>query len=305
MSLEGFSVMNLTNTTYSIMVATTDFWSSLLKYLGVAASIAVVFLLSFTLRMFLRKSLKPKMVPHIYNIIEKVIVYTMMFLGIVAALSPLGINLTGLLVAGGVAGIILGFASQTVFSNFLSGIFMYLERPIKPGDSVQVDVGASIGVISGEVMDIDALSTKIRSWDGYVVRIPNDKLFSSVMMNYSKVAAIRVVVDIGISYGSNIPKAREAILKALDKHPFVLVNPSPEVFVKEFGDSAIILRVRFWAPSRVWYETRKECLELIREELRNAGVEIPFPQLDLHVKEGICVKLSTEKSNKQKSSICQ
>ncbi len=282
---------NVVNATMQQVVSSANnFWDMLIKFLGVTLSVAVVVLVALAIRTLLRRSLKVKIEPYIYNVIEKVIVYGVLFLGLAAALTPLGINLTGLLVAGGVVGIVVGFASQTVLSNFLSGVFLYIERPIKIGDSVQVDAGTS-EIIRGQVIDIDIISTKIRSWDGYVVRVPNDRLFKSVVMNYSKASAIRVVIDVGISYKSDIPKAKEAIMKALDRNPYVLVNPEPEVYIKEFADSAIVLTVRFWAPSKVWYETRKLCLELIREELKKAGVEIPYPQLDLHVKEGVLVEL--------------
>ena len=282
---------NVVNATVQQVISSANnFWDMLIKFLGVTLSVAVVVLVALAIRTLLRRSLKIRIEPYIYNVIEKVIVYGVLFLGLAAALAPLGINLTGLLVAGGIVGIVVGFASQTVLSNFLSGVFLYIERPIKIGDSVQVDAGTS-EIIRGQVIDIDIISTKIRSWDGYIVRVPNDKLFKSVVMNYSKASAIRVVIDVGISYKSDIPKAKEAIMKALDKNPYVLVNPEPEVYIKEFGDSAIVLTVRFWAPSKVWYETRKLCLELIREELKKAGVEIPYPQLDLHVKEGVLVEL--------------
>lgn len=282
---------NVVNATMQQVVSSANnFWDMLIKFLGATLSVAVVVLVALAIRTLLRRSLKVKIEPYIYNVIEKVIVYGVLFLGLAAALTPLGINLTGLLVAGGVVGIVVGFASQTVLSNFLSGVFLYIERPIKIGDSVQVDAGTS-EIIRGQVIDIDIISTKIRSWDGYVVRVPNDRLFKSVVMNYSKASAIRVVIDVGISYKSDIPKAKEAIMKALDRNPYVLVNPEPEVYIKEFADSAIALTVRFWAPSKVWYETRKLCLELIREELKKAGVEIPYPQLDLHVKEGVLVEL--------------
>ena len=279
----------------AIVSSATDTWNMVLKLLGVSVSIAIVVAITLAIRAFLRKTLKPRVALHVYNVIEKVIVYAVLILGIMAALAPLGINLTGLLVAGGVAAVIIGFASQTVFSNFLSGVFLYIERPVKIGDSVIINT--QDGPVSGVVIDIDAISTKIRSWNGHIVRIPNDRLFSSTIINVSKVAAVRVVVDVSISYKSDVVKAKEAILEALNEHPYVLVNPQPEVYIKEFGNSAIILRVRFWAPSKVWYETRKVCLELIRDRLKKVGVEIPFPQLDLHVKEPInIVEVSSDSS---------
>ena len=276
-----------------------DTWTTALKFLAIVLSIGVVILITLAIRGFMRRALRPKVAPHIYNVIEKVTTYTILIIGIGASLAPLGIDLTGLLVAGGIAGITVSFAGRTIFSNFLSGVFLYIERPIKIGDSVMIE--SPEGSVAGVVVDIDSISTRIRSWNGYIVRIPNDKLFGSTIINISKVAAVRVVVDVGISYKSDVNKAKEAIMKALSEHPFVLVNPKPEVYIKEFGNSAIILRVRFWAPSKVWYETRKACLELIKAKLRESGVEIPYPQLDLHVKEPVTIELSDEDLRVQKT----
>jgi len=258
-------------------------WDQLLKYVGVAAAIAVVIVVAFFIRLSLRRGLKPRVEPHVYAVIEKVVVYGVVALGVMASLSPLGIDLTGLLVAGGIAGIVIGLASQTVFSNLISGVFLYIDRPLQIGDPV------SVGDVSGQVIDISVLSTKIRSWDGYIVRVPNDKVFQSAIMNYGRAVARRVVYSIGISYGSDVGRAREAILKVMEDHPFVLKEPPPEVFVNEFADSAIVLTARCWTPSQVWFPTKAALLEVIREELKKHGVEIPFPQLDLHVKEDVKV----------------
>ncbi|OYT51237.1 MAG: mechanosensitive ion channel protein MscS [Desulfurococcales archaeon ex4484_204] len=258
-------------------------WDQLLKYVGVAAAIAVVIVVAFFIRLSLRRGLKPRVEPHVYAVIEKVVVYGVVALGVMASLSPLGIDLTGLLVAGGIAGIVIGLASQTVFSNLISGVFLYIDRPLQIGDPV------SVGDVSGQVIDISILSTKIRSWDGYIVRVPNDKVFQSAIMNYGRAVARRVVYSIGISYGSDVGRAREAILKVMEGHPFVLKEPPPEVFVNEFADSAIVLTARCWTPSQVWFPTKAALLEVIKEELKKHGVEIPFPQLDLHVKEDVKV----------------
>lgn len=254
-------------------------------YLEIALGLALTIFIAAFLRFWLRRGLKPKVPLHVYNVIEKLLVYTIIIVGAIVSLSPLGISLTGLLVAGGFLGIVIGLAVQTVASNLFSGIFLYVERPFKIGDAVKVmDYG-------GIIEDISIMSTKIRLWDGVLVRIPNDKLFTSEIINYGKGIARRISFKVGISYKSDIEAARKALLKMMEEHPMILVNPPPQVYVVDYADSAIILEVRGWAPTSEWYPTYMDLLRETKDRLEKAGVEIPFPQLDLHVKEEVNLRL--------------
>jgi len=279
------------NTIVKEVASTLTFWSysDFLKFLGVAAAVGLTVAIALGIRLALRKLVSSKLPRHIYVPIERIVFYGIIAAGVTAALSPLGIDLTGLLVAGGVMGIVVGFAAQTVVANALSGIFLHIDRPLKLGDPVQVEN------ISGHVIDISIFSTKIKTWDGNIVRIPNDKLFSALITNYTASVARRIEFKIGISYSSDIGKAKEAILRVFNDHPLVLINPPPEVFVDDFGDSAIVLAARCWVPAPLWLRIRKELLELIKKSFDEAGVEIPFPQLDLHVKEGVKIVIKREK----------
>jgi len=279
------------NTIVKEVASTLTFWSysDFLKFLGVAAAVGLTVAIALGIRLALRKLVSSKLPRHIYVPIERIVFYGIIAAGVTAALSPLGIDLTGLLVAGGVMGIVVGFAAQTVVANALSGIFLHIDRPLKLGDPVQVEN------ISGHVIDISIFSTKIKTWDGNIVRIPNDKLFSTLITNYTASVARRIEFKIGISYSSDIGKAKEAILRVFNDHPLVLINPPPEVFVDDFGDSAIVLAARCWVPAPLWLRIRKELLELIKKAFDEAGVEIPFPQLDLHVKEGVKIVIKREK----------
>jgi len=279
------------NTIVKEVASTLTFWSysDFLKFLGVAAAVGLTVAIALGIRLALRKLVSSKLPRHIYVPIERIVFYGIIAAGVTAALSPLGIDLTGLLVAGGVMGIVVGFAAQTVVANALSGIFLHIDRPLKLGDPVQVEN------ISGHVIDISIFSTKIKTWDGNIVRIPNDKLFSTLITNYTASVARRIEFKIGISYSSDIGKAKEAILRVFNDHPLVLINPPPEVFVDDFGDSAIVLAARCWVPAPLWLRIRKELLELIKKSFDEAGVEIPFPQLDLHVKEGVKIVIKREK----------
>ncbi len=257
----------------------------ILLYVGVAAALGVTVAVAILARYWLRRSLRPKVPPHVYVGIEKVVVYGIILIGVVAALSPFGIQLTGLLMVGGFASLVIGFAAQTVFANFFSGLLLYVERPFKIGDPIKV-----LDYV-GRVEDISMVSTKIRTWDGVLVRIPNEKLMNSDISNYSKSVARRVDIPIGISYKSDIEKAREALRRMLEEHPLVLVYPPPKVYVVDYSDSAIVLKLRCWVPTSMWFETYMELVAKVKATLDEAGIEIPFPQLDLHVKEPVAIDL--------------
>ncbi|WP_088882310.1 mechanosensitive ion channel family protein [Thermococcus sp. P6] len=204
----------------------------------------------------------------------KLFYYTVVTLAFFIALNIAGFSgkLTTLLAAAGITGIVLGFASQTVVANFISGIFMYFDRPLKIGDPVEV------AGYSGVVHDIRILSTRIRTWDGTLVRIPNEKLFNSEIKNLQRYPARRVDVLVGIAYKEDAQRAVEVIKEVLDEMPYVLAEPEPVVFVDNLGDNSVNIAVRAWAPSEKWFDVRMGMVQKIKEALDEAGIEIPFPQ---------------------------
>jgi small-conductance mechanosensitive channel len=209
------------------------------------------------------------------ELILKVIYFVIIIIAFLAVLPLLGLNLSGLLVAGGIAGIVIGFASQSVVSNLISGIFLLSEKPIKIGDQINVDG------IAGFVEDINILSTIVRTYDGLYVRLPNEKVFSSNITNYVAHVARRFEYVVGIRYSDDAERAIEIIKGLIEKHPFALKNPEPQVFVDNFGDSSVNIVVRIWAPSAVWYDVKMEILWKIKKELEANGIQIPFPQRTL------------------------
>lgn len=251
--------------------------ATLVMALGVIAAVAT--------RMAMRRSLQQRLPGHVYKPLENLVFFTILFSAGVAALGALGVNVSGLLVAGGFAGIVVGFAAQQTVSNLISGLFLLAEQPLRVGDPV------TVSNVSGVVADISILSTKIRTWDGYIVRIPNSTVFNEAITNYVRTRARRVEIRVGISYGSSIRDALEAVLELMREHPFCLVNPAPEAFVEDYGDSAIVINARCWAPPQVWFKTRTELLTALKERLEKHGVEIPFPQLDLHIRDSVPFKV--------------
>ncbi|WP_461864543.1 mechanosensitive ion channel family protein [Thermococcus sp.] len=204
----------------------------------------------------------------------KVFYYTVLTISFLLALNLAGIGtyLGAILAAAGITGIVLGFSAQTVVSNFISGLFMYFDRPLKIGDPVK------IGDLGGVVEDMRILSTRIRSWDGTLIRIPNEKLFNSNIINLQHYPARRLDIKVGIAYSADADRAMEVIKKTLDEMPLVLAEPEPLVFVDDLGDNAVVISIRVWTPSEKWFTVKTELVHRVKKALDDAGIEIPFPQ---------------------------
>jgi small-conductance mechanosensitive channel len=220
----------------------------------------------------LRRSLKDKLSKEHLEVVNKVAHYTITIIAVVSVLPIIGIQTSGLLVAGGIVGLVIGFASQSIVGNLISGLFLMIERPITIGDQVNIDG------ISGFVEDINIMSTIVRTYDGLYVRMPNQKVFTTNITNYVGNVARRFEYVIGIRYSDDADRA-VAIIKALiEEHPFALKNPAPVVFVDNLGDNAVNIIVRIWSPSTEWFGVKMEMLWKIKKTLEDNGIEIPFPQ---------------------------
>ncbi len=229
-------------------------------------------ILAKAVRINLKKALSDRIPRNVLDILLKIVYYGIITIAVISVLPQIGINLSGLLVAGGIVGLTIGFASQSVVSNLVSGLFLMMERPVRIGDQIR------IGDIMGFVEDIHILSTVVRTYDGVYIRIPNEKVFTSNITNFVANVARRFEYVIGIRYSDDAQKATEIIKKVIEEHPFALKYPAPQVFVNELADSSVNIVVMIWAPSAVWYDVKMELLWKIKVALENEGIEIPFPQ---------------------------
>lgn len=229
-------------------------------------------LIAKILSLYLRRSLKDRVSKDMCETIIKIFYYGMLTIVFLSNLSLIGINPSALLVAGGVTGIILGFASQNIVGNLISGFFLMVERPIKIGDQVE------ISGISGYVTDIRIISTIIRTYDGLLVRLPNQQVFTTNITNIVGHPVRRFEYTIRIRYSDDADAAIFLIKDLIDKEPFALLNPSPSVFVSDLGDSWVNLTVRIWAPVSEWFGIKTRVLWNIKKTLEGNGIEIPLPQ---------------------------
>ncbi len=273
----------LDNTTISILTILSSInWLHLLLAITL---VAVGLAIAYVVRRILYKLLIRFLPQQISLLTARIVYYILVILFIISALGTLGIDLTGLVIAGGILGIILGFALQSVTANLVSGLFLYWERPLKPGDLVEID--GSLGVVA----DISAMSTKILGLDGILIRIPNEKVFNSIIKNIGSNIARRIDFVIGIAYKEDAEKAIKVLYKVVNEHPLVLVNPEPDIFVENLGSSSVDIKVRVWVPSKEWISVKKELLWKMKKALSEAGIEIPFPQHDLWFRNDLVVKV--------------
>ncbi len=219
-----------------------------------------------------RRALIDRLSTNERELFAKVVYYIIVLWAVAIALPYLNINLSGLLVAGGIAGLVIGFASQSVVSNLVSGLFLMFEHPIKIGDTINV------AGINGTVEDVRILSTIVRTYDGIYTRIPNEKVFTSNITNYVHNAARRFEYTIKISYKDDASEAIRIAKEVIATHPFALKNPDPSVFVNNLGEDGINLTVYIWAPARNWWEVRTDLLQKIVTELGENDIRMPYPQ---------------------------
>lgn len=221
---------------------------------------------------YMKKSMKSRLNKDQLGLFLKVVNYSIFIVAFIWSLGLVGLNLSGLMVAGGIAGIVIGFASQSIVGNLISGIFLMMERPIKIGESV--DIAGTVGIVE----NISLISTLIRDWDGLLLRIPNEKVFTSTITNFVSHKARRFSYDVGIRYQDDADEAISIIRTILDKEAFVLVNPAPLIFVTSLGDNAVNITVKIWGPITEWYGLKQKLLWLIKKTLEENGIEIAFPQ---------------------------
>ncbi|MGA8262968.1 MAG: mechanosensitive ion channel domain-containing protein [Ignavibacteriaceae bacterium] len=210
-----------------------------------------------------------------------IIRYMVLVLGLIIVLQTVGIDLSTLTILAGALGVGIGFGLQNITNNFVSGIIILFERPIKVGDRIQV------GDVNGDVVRISMRSTTVVTNDNISVIVPNSEFISSTVVNWSHTDRnVRFNISVGVSYNADPEKVKQILLDVADNEEGVLKSPKPDVLFDEFADSSLNFKLRIWTST---YITTPGLLKSklyfeIFKKFKEKGIEIPFPQRDLHIK---------------------
>jgi small-conductance mechanosensitive channel len=229
-------------------------------------------LVSRIITLYLRRYFKDKVSKDAGETVLKFFYYGTIIIVFISTLDLIGIDPSGFLLAGGITGIVLGFASQNIVGNLISGIFLMVEKPIKIGDQVE------ISGTSGFVTDIRIISTLIRTYDGLLVRIPNQQVFTSNITNLVGHPVRRFEFAIGIRHSDDADHAIRLVEDLIDKESFALLNPAPSIFVSKIEESSVELVIRIWAPVSEWSSLKTKLVWAVKKILEENGIEVPFPQ---------------------------
>ena len=208
---------------------------------------------------------------HTAATLRRIVLYGLTVLALMLALRELGFSLGVLLGAAGILSIALGFASQTSASNFVSGIFLVVEKSFMVGDVIKV------GDTTGEVLSIDLLSVKLRTYDNLYVRVPNETLVKGEITNISRFPIRRLDLQVSIAYKEDLGRVHELLISVADAFNLCLDQPRPLVIFQGFGESSIDLQLSVWASRDNYLSLRNQMPERVKHAFDTAGIEIPFP----------------------------
>ncbi|MFA5330694.1 MAG: mechanosensitive ion channel family protein [Prolixibacteraceae bacterium] len=247
-----------------------------------------IHLVSFLIKRSLHKHLSRQRM----MLISRTIIYTGYIGMVLIVIRELNYDLTALFGAAGVVGIVIGVASQTSIGNIISGLFLVGEKSFELGDVVR------IGDKTGTVYSIDLLSIKIRTFDNLLIRIPNQTVISTELVNVTKFPIRRLDFLVGVAYKEDLRKVKSILESVARNNPLCLEEPEPMILYQNFGDSSINLIFAVWFEKANYQDVKNSVFIEIKEAFDREGIEIPFPHISVYAGEAskpIEVKLQEKK----------
>ena len=220
------------------------------------------------------KKMEPTVAHFLANFVN-IVLYIILAVTIIAIM---GVPMASVIAAIASAGVAIGLALQGALSNFAGGIMILLFHPFRVGDFIEVNG------FSGTVSDIDVFYTFLKTGDNKAVTVPNGSIMSNSVVNYSVNGTRRVDLDIGVAYGSDIDRVKAILLDEGSKHELVLSDPAPFCRLSEQGESSLNFTLRLWTENANYWQVRFDVLESVHKRLEAEGVEVPFPQVDVHMR---------------------
>lgn len=271
--------MDLSSLTTEVEAAFHKFagqWS-LSRTIGTVLSVLLLALLIQAARFFLLRLTKQKISPQTRLLVNKIFGYGGFIAIALFLFDALGVNLSAFLGAAGIVGIALGFAAQSSISNVIAGLFLLAEKPFAVGDVVNA------ADVSGIVLSIDVLSVKLKTFDNTMVRIPNETLIKTKVINVTRFPVRRLNIEVGVGYTSDLPHTLAVIREVIAANRYALANPEPFLSVHELASSGIILSIGIWFERDDMIALKNSFIVELLERLRAEQIDIPFPQLTVHL----------------------
>ncbi len=261
---------------------TSQQWISLAEYYGMRAALVLVLLtLAWTLAgwasSLVRSSLRRLRFDETLTLfIAKLTWWGIILLAALACLSKFGIETTSFAALIGATGFAVGLAFQGTLSNFAAGAMLLVFRPYKVGDVVNVAGNL------GKVDEIELFTTTIDTFDNRRIIVPNSEIYGSVIENITYHSQRRVDVDVGVAYAADIDDTRRVLTEAAQAAEGTVLQPEPAIVLQGLGASSVDWSVRVWGPTSQYLDIKQSLIREVKNHLDNAGIEIPFPQMDVH-----------------------
>ncbi len=263
-------------------------WGDQIPYVGITyfqlvsalVILAVGYIVSKALvALFKRSARKTRLPPLVVEFLGRFLAILLYTTVLILGLGAVGISVSPLILGlSAVIGLILGFGLQDTLTNLAAGVWIAALRPIDLGEVVEV-AGKT-----GSVIGIGLMSTELKTPDNKLITIPNKLVWGSIIVNYTRMPTRRVDVDIGVAYGTDLDRAIKLAMDLMENHPLVLNEPEPTVVITALADSSINLQLRAWAKTEDYWTVKGDLTRGIYELYTKEGIEIPFPQLDVHLK---------------------
>lgn len=248
--------------------------------LAIAIFVVGKFLARLISRLLGKAALKSTKDEMLQSFIVSISYFLLLLIVVIASLSQIGINTSSLVALIGAAGLAIGLSLQNSLQNFAAGVMLLIFKPFRKGDLIET------GGMTGVVEQMGLLVLELRTGDNKTVLLPNGKVFSDSIINYSNNPTRRIDFTFDISYESNLKEAKEIIQRILDANTYVLKDPAPVVAVGALAPHSVQLVVRPWVQTPNYWAAYWEIIEQVKLAFGEAGISIPYNQMELHIKSG-------------------
>ena len=241
-------------------------------YLAAAVTLCIGYLVARSASAALARLGSRTTPTHGIVVARKVVFYAAIIITLIVALNQMGIKLSGLLAAAGIATVAISFAAQTSVSNVISGVFLLFDRPFSIGDTIKVDTTL------GAVVSLGLLSSKVRTFDNLVVRIPNETLLKSTIINYSLLSVRRVDIGINVAHEADIVQVHEVLCDLLHEHTMVLDEPAPVVLTDSLSEISVRIIARVWVDRADYVKANSDLNTAVVQALNAHRIPRPRPE---------------------------